>query len=156
MATIRYNTVLGGPTRKNDPQAYEGLMVAALPPGSVVGVNSTGGIVVAPTTGSPAIPLILRENMVGGGDITAAVPLGATGVALLTQDDVTYHVLVAASSVLTKFTPLAHNGAGALKVAIAGDVVLFHAWEAYTVASDGPELVAVRRASSSLFTKPTA
>ena len=88
----------------------------------------------------------MQTNYIAGGDIRNDVPLGATGVAVICDQDVDYYVRVKQGEALKIGDKLTSNGDGTLKKAGASDEAIFIARETYTVASDGVELVKVRKA----------
>ena len=96
----RFHTVIAGPARKNDPQVIEAIMAAAVKPGSLVMLDSTGKLAVHNVAGGAGVALALQHNYIGGGDIRDAVPAGDTGAAIMCEDDVDYHMLVKAGEVL--------------------------------------------------------
>ena len=83
----RFHTVIAGPARKNDPQVIEAIMAAAVKPGSLVMLDSTGKLAVHNVAGGAGVALALQHNYIGGGDIRDAVPAGDTGAAIMCEDD---------------------------------------------------------------------
>ena len=76
----RFHTVIAGPARKNDPQVIEAIMAAAVKPGSLVMLDSTGKLAVHNEAGGAGVALALQHNYIGGGDIRDLVPAGDTGL----------------------------------------------------------------------------
>ncbi|QDK20842.1 hypothetical protein ES815_22020 [Leclercia adecarboxylata] len=142
----RFHTVIAGPARKNDPQVIEALMAAAVKPGSLVMLDSTGKIAVHATAGGTGVPLALQHNYIGGGDIRDLVPAGDTGTAIMCEDDVDYHMLVKAGEVLLENEGLISNGDGTLAKSTtpATDHILFYSREKITVGAEA-QLVKVRK-----------
>lgn len=142
----RFHTVIAGPARKNDPQVIEALMAAAIKPGSLVMLDSSGKIAVHATAGGTGVPLALQHNYIGGGDIRDTVPAGDTGAAIMCEDDVDYHMLVKAGEVLLENEGLISNGDGALAKSTtpATDHILFYSREKITVGAEA-QLVKVRK-----------
>lgn len=146
---IRYNSILGGPARKNDKQVQEAIMLVAAKPGSLVALDDNGKFIVHPTAGGSGVPLVLQENYLGGMDVSENVPANATGVAIMCEDDVDYHVLVKAGEVLLENEGLVSAGDGTLQKSTtpATDNILFYAREKYTVNATEAELVKVRKSN---------
>ena len=142
----RFHTVIAGPARKNDPQVIEAIMAAAIKPGSLVMLDSTGKIAVHSTAGGSGVALVLQHNYIGGGDIRDSVPAGDTGAAIMCEDDVDYHMLVKAGDVLLENEGLISNGDGTLAKSAAPttDKVLFFSREKITVGAEA-QLVKVRK-----------
>lgn len=142
----RFHTVIAGPARKNDPQVIEALMAAAVKPGSLVMLDSSGKIAVHATAGGTGVPLVLQHNYIGGGDIRDTVPAGDTGAAIMCEDDVDYHMLVKAGEVLLENEGLISNGDGALAKSTtpATDHIIFYSREKITVGAEA-QLVKVRK-----------
>lgn len=139
----RFNTVIAGPARKNDPQTLEALTGEAIKPCSLVAVAG-GKLVKHATAGEQTQPLVMMYNYIGGGDIRNDVPLDTTGVAVICEDDVNYHVLVKAGETVVVGDKLTSNGDGTLKKAATDEAVIFYAMEDYTTTSI--EQVRVRKA----------
>lgn len=142
----RFHTVIAGPARKNDPQVIEALMAAAVKPGSLVMLDSSGKIAVHATAGGTGVPLVLQHNYIGGGDIRDTGPAGDTGAAIMCEDDVDYHMLVKAGEVLLENEGLISNGDGSLAKSTtpATDHILFYSREKITVGAEA-QLVKVRK-----------
>ncbi len=51
----RFHTVIAGPARKNDPQVIEAIMAAAVKPGSLVMLDSTGKLAVHNVAGGAGV-----------------------------------------------------------------------------------------------------
>ena len=134
----RFHTVIAGPARKNDPQVIEAIMAAAVKPGSLVMLDSTGKLAVHNVAGGAGVALALQHNYIGGGDIRDAVPAGDTGAAIMCEDDVDYHMLVKAGLVS------AGDGTLAKSTTPATDQVLFFSREKITVGAEA-QLVKVRK-----------
>ncbi|ROS21195.1 hypothetical protein [Raoultella terrigena] len=141
-----FHTVIAGPARKNDPQVIEAIMAAAVKPGSLVMLDSTGKLAVHATAGGAGVALALQHNYIGVGDIRDSVPEGDTGAAIMCEDDVDYHMLVKASQVLLENEGLVSAGDGTLQKSAAPttDVVLFYSREKITVGAEA-QLVKVRK-----------
>lgn len=145
MAKLRYHTIIASPARKNDPQTIDAPTAEAIQPGALVFLDA-GKLKKYATAGKSTQALVMQTNYIAGGDIRDDVPLGATGVAVICEQDVDYYVRVKQGEALKVGDKLTSNGDGTLKKAGASDEAIFIARETYTVASDGVELVKVRKA----------
>lgn len=145
MAKLRYHTIIAGLARKNDPQTIDAPTAEAIQPGALVFLDA-GKLKKHATAGKSTQALVMQTNYIAGGDIRNDVPLGATGVAVICEQDVDYYVRVKQGESLKVGDKLTSNGDGTLKKAGASDEAIFIARETYTVASDGVELVKVRKA----------
>lgn len=141
---IRFKTVIGGPARKNDPQTIDLKTGEAIAPCSLVAVVNNK-LMKHSAAGEQTQALVITNDYLGGHDIRDNVPNDTSGIAIICEDDVTYHVLVKAGEVLTVGDKLTSNGDGTLKKASGTDVALFYAFETYTVGATA-EQVRVRKA----------
>jgi hypothetical protein len=141
---IRFKTVIGGPARKNDPQTIDLKTGEAIAPCSLVAVVNNK-LMKHSTAGEQTQALVITNDYLGGHDIRDNVPNDTSGIAIICEDGVTYHVLVKADEALTVGDKLASNGDGTLKKASGTDAVLFYAFETYTVGTTA-EQVRVRKA----------
>lgn len=142
---MRYNTIVGGPARKNDPQTIEGLItVAAIKPGSLLYLTN-GNVKAHDIAGAKTPAILALSNHTGGQDVRDSVAIGETGIGVMCEDDVIYHALVAPSTAVVKGDQLCSAGNGTLKKVSAGtDVALFFAFETVTLGASA-DLVAVRK-----------
>lgn len=141
---IRFKTVIGGPARKNDPQTIDLKTGEVIAPCSLVAVVNNK-LMKHSTAGEQTQALVITNDYLGGHDIRDNVPSDTSGIAIICEDDVTYHVLVKAGEALTVGDGLTSNGDGTLKKASGTDAVLFYAFETYTVGATA-EQVRVRKA----------
>lgn len=141
---IRFKTVIGGPARKNDPQTIDLKTGETIAPCSLVVVVGNK-LMKHSVVGEQTQALVITNDYLGGHDIRVDVPADTSGIAIICEDDVTYHVLVKAGEALTVGDKLASNGDGTLKKASGTDAVLFYAFETYTVGATA-EQVRVRKA----------
>jgi hypothetical protein len=141
---IRFKTVIGGPARKNDPQTIDLKTGEAIAPCSLVAVVNNK-LMKHSAAGEQTQALVITNDYLGGHDIRDNVPNDTSGIAIICEDDVTYHVLVKAGEALTVGDKLTSNGDGTLKKASGTDAVLFYAFETYTVGATA-EQVRVRKA----------
>lgn len=141
---IRFKTVIGGPARKNDPQTIDLKTGEVIAPCSLVAVVNNK-LMKHSTAGEQTQALVITNDYLGGHDIRDNVPSDTSGIAIICEDDVTYHVLVKAGEALTVGDGLTSNGDGTLKKASGTDAVLFYAFETYTVGTTA-EQVRVRKA----------
>lgn len=141
---IRFKTVIGGPARKNDPQTIDLKTGEVIAPCSLVAVVNNK-LMKHSTAGEQTQALVITNDYLGGHDIRDNVPSDTSGIAIICEDDVTYHVLVKAGEALTVGDKLTSNGDGTLKKATGTDAVLFYAFETYTVGTTA-EQVRVRKA----------
>lgn len=141
---IRFKTVLGGPARKNDPQTIDLKTGEAIAPCSLVAVVNNK-LMKHSAAGEQTQALVITNDYLGGHDIRDNVPNDTSGIAIICEDGVTYHVLVKAGEVLAIGDKLTSNGDGTLKKANGGDAVIFYAFENYTVGATA-EQVRVRKA----------
>lgn len=141
---IRFKTVIGGPARKNDPQTIDLKTGEAIAPCSLVAVVNNK-LMKHSAAGEQTQALVITNDYLGGHDIRDNVPNDTSGIAIICEDGVTYHVLVKAGEVLAIGDKLTSNGDGTLKKANGGDAVIFYAFENYTVGATA-EQVRVRKA----------
>ncbi|OCG56830.1 hypothetical protein [Gilliamella sp. Fer4-1] len=141
---IRFKTVIGGPARKNDPQTIDLRTGESIAPCSLVAVVNNK-LMKHSTAGEQTQALVITNDYLGGHDIREDVPSDTTGIAIICEDDVTYHVLVKAEENLAVGDKLTSNGDGTLKKASGNDAVLFYAFEKYTVGATA-EQIRVRKA----------
>lgn len=141
---IRFNTVIGGPAHKNDPQTIELKTFEPIKPCSLVAVLSNF-FVKHSAAGKQTQALILTHDYLSGQDVRTEIPENRTGIAIVCEDDVTYHVLVKAGEQLKIGDKLTSNGDGTLKKAGDNDAVLFYSFENFTVGNTA-EQVRVRKA----------
>lgn len=141
----RYNTIIAGPARRNDPQTQEAVLADSSKPGMLVQLDAAGKMIKHKTKGGGGLPLILQENYVGGGDIRDGVMAGTTGMAIMAETGVDYHMMVKASEVLLLNDALVSNGDGTLikSTAPETDAILFYSREKFTV-GETAQLVKVR------------
>ena len=141
----RFGKIFRGDVRINAAQVQEALMNAALAPGSIVTLNSSGAFIAHNAAGERGAHFVLSEDYLGQNDTDTNVASGDRAVAYIPQPGEYFAALVADGNNITAVgTQLASNGSGALAIATTGQEVLFIAEEVYNNNTGSSQLVRVR------------
>lgn len=143
----RFNKILLGPTRKNDPQVKEAIASVALKPGRLITLNASGQFVLATATTTTKVYLCEKNYLAlkSVDDDWVATNL-AIGYEM--QPDVLYAGRVAAGVNITQTgLPLTLGANGTLAIATGAALVIGHSDEAFNNNTGVEQLVRFRPAA---------
>lgn len=146
----RYNKILLGPGRKNDPQVRELIANAALKPGRLA-VISSGKFVLAGATTVGQIHIV-QDNYLALKTVDDDWAADSLAIGIVPEEDQLYAVRVANGVNISAInTPLTPGANGTLAIASTSDLVVAYSDEVYNNTSGAEQLVRVRPAGSASY-----
>lgn len=144
----RYGKIFRGDVRKVSPYVEEAPTSAALAPGSIVELDSSGEWALHGAAGTGGELYVLSEDYLGQKNADVDILDGDVGVGFRPLPPYIFAALVATGNDITaRDTALASAGNGVLRIAQASDIVLFYAQEVYNNNTGSSQLVRVRPAN---------
>lgn len=146
----RYNKILLGPGRKNDPQVKELLANVALKPGRLAIITSGKFALAAATTIGKV--WLVQDNYLAMKSVDDDWAADSTAVAIEMQDDCLYAARIANGVNITAIgTALTPGANGTLAIASTSDLVVAYSDEVYNNNSGSEQLLRIRPAASQSY-----
>lgn len=146
----RYNKILLGPGRKNDPQVKELLANVALKPGRLAIITSGKFALAAATTIGKV--WLIQDNYLAMKSVDDDWAADSTAVAIEMQDDCLYAARIANGVNITAIgTALTPGANGTLAIASTSDLVVAYSDEVYNNNSGSEQLLRIRPAASQSY-----
>lgn len=146
----RYNKILLGPGRKNDPQVKELLAAAALKPGRLA-VISSGKFALAGATTVGKVWLI-QDNYLAMKTVDDDWAQDSTAIGVEMEADNLYAARIANGVNITAIgTALTPGANGTLAIASTSDLVVAYSDEVYNNNSGSEQLLRIRPAGSQSY-----
>lgn len=146
----RYNKILLGPGRKNDPQVKELLAAAALKPGRLA-VISSGKFALAGATTIGKVWLI-QDNYLALKSVDDDWAQDSTAIGIEMQDDCLYAARIANGVNITAVgTPLTPGANGTLAIASTSDLIVAYSDEVFNNNTGSEQLLRIRPAGNQSY-----
>lgn len=147
----RHNKIFRGPVEMDRPYSEERVVTADTAPGTLVIVNNTTDQFVPHNdAGGRGSFFVLNEDFISQQDTDTNIRAGDIGVAYYPYEKYRFAALLATGNNVSRGQALASNGTGQLRVAQAGEEVLFYAMETYNNDTGSNQLLRVRPGAGEL------